>query len=239
MNKNIQLKKYASFEKLSFAVSIRCEYQLQKVLSQDGKASFIIPGGTTPASVFSKLSQSSLDWKNITIGQSDERWLPSEHSQSNLGLTSKTLLINNAKNANYIAMKNSHTKAISGEAECNKAYEKLARPFSLTMLGMGTDGHIASLFPNSKTIEQAMDKNNSDLCIAIDATDCQVAGDYPERMSLTLSAILNSQLIILLITGEEKLSVIEQAMKNNQPEILPVSALVNQKNTPVEIYWCQ
>ena len=234
---NIQINKYGTRDKLFSAVADRCQAQLQLVLEQNGEASFIIPGGTTPGPIFAQLAISSLDWKSITIAQSDERWLSAEHAQSNQGLTTRTLLIENAKNARYIGMKNPHTSALEGEADCNKVYQKLVSPYSLTMLGMGLDGHIASLFPNSKTINQALDLNNSNQCIAIDATGSEVAGDYPERMSLTLAAILNSELIILLITGEEKLNVIELAMQQHDPKRLPVSALLNQSNTPIAIYW--
>jgi len=239
MTNNITLNKFHSREELFAEVSNRCEYHLQQALLDKGKASFIVPGGTTPAPVFSQLSKVSLDWKNITIAQSDERWLAADHLQSNQRLTTKNLLINQAKAAKYIGMKNSHTSALTGELECCEDYKTLASPFSLTMLGMGLDGHIASLFPDSKSIIQALDLNNSNLCVAIDATNCEVAGDYPERMSLSLSAILNSHVILLLVTGDEKLSVIEKAMDSQMSPSLPVSYLFNQDNTPVEIYWCQ
>lgn len=235
--KNIKIQKYADREKLFAAVAMRCQRQLQLALEKYDEASFIIPGGTTPGPAFAQLAKSSLDWEKISIAQSDERWLPSDHPQSNQGLTARTLLIDNAKQANYVAMKNSHDKAVDGEEQCNSDYLRLAYPFSLTMLGMGLDGHIASLFPNSKPISEALDLQNTNPCIAIDGSGCPVAGDYPERMSLTLSAILNSKLIILLLTGEEKLEVIDLAVKENQPEKYPVSALLNQSKTPVEIFW--
>lgn len=235
--KNIQIHKYENRDRLFSAVADRCQQQLQFALEKNNEASFIIPGGTTPGPAFAQLAKSSLDWEKISIAQSDERWLSKDHLQSNQGLTSRTLLIDNAKKANYVAMKNFHDNAIDGESQCNIDYLKLASPFSLTMLGMGLDGHVASLFPNSKPIRQALDLQDSNLCIAIDGSGCPVAGDYPERMSLTLAAILNSDLIILLLTGDEKLKVIDLAEKENQPEKYPVSALLNQTDTPVEIFW--
>ena len=235
--KNIQIHKYQDRDKLFAAVAARSQQQLQLVLENNSEASFIIPGGTTPGPAFAQLAKSSLDWKKITIAQSDERWLPSDHPQSNQGLTARTLLIDNAEKANYVAMKNSHDNAIDGERQCNRDYQRLASPFSLTMLGMGLDGHVASLFPDSKPIRHALDLQNSNPCIAIDGSGCPVAGDYPERMSLTLAAILNSALIILLLTGDEKLEVIDLAKQENNPEKYPVSALLNQTKTPVEIFW--
>ncbi len=234
---NIQIHKYTSRDELFSAVADRCQEQLKITLDKNNEASFVIPGGSTPGPAFKQLANSSLDWKKITVAQSDERWLPSNHPQSNQGLTERTFLIENAKEAKYVAMKNPHDRAIDGEAQCNRDYLEFSSPFSLTMLGMGLDGHVASLFPNSKPINQALDLTNSNICIAIDGSGCPVAGDYPERMSLTLAAILNSDLIILLLTGEAKLEVINLAKKENKPEKYPVSGLLNQTNTPVEIFW--
>jgi len=236
---NIKLKKFSTRDELFSAVAKRCEVQLSQSINNNGKASFIIPGGTTPAPAFKKLANSNLDWEKITVAQSDERWVEADHPQSNQGLTAKTLLIDNASIAGYLPMKNSASSTGEGLKECDASYGQLASPFSLTMLGMGLDGHIASLFPGSKEIEQGLDLSNQDLCIAIDASGCEVAGDYPKRMSLTMSAILTSELILLLVTGKEKLEVIQTALINNQPLVQPVAAILNQTNVPVEIYWSE
>ncbi len=236
---NIEIKQFLSRDELFEAVAKRCEVQLNKSIQENGQASFIIPGGTTPAPAFKKLANGNLDWKNITVAQSDERWVEADHPQSNQGLTAKTLLIDNAKSAGYVAMKNSATSTEKGLVECNNSYKTLASPFSVTMLGMGLDGHIASLFPGSKEINHGLDLSNPDLCIAIDANGCDVAGDYPNRMSLTMSAIIKSELIILLVTGQEKLEVIQNAQTKNQPLIQPVAAILNQTTVPVEIFWAE
>lgn len=232
------LKKFPSKQQLQLAVANRCSQQLEKMLKRNGKTSFIIPGGSTPGPVFEQLSNSDLDWKNISIAQSDERWVESSHSQSNQGLTERTLLINQAKNATYIAMKNTAPSPALGETLCNESYQKLISPFGLTMLGMGLDGHFASLFPGCNNLSEALRLDNKNTCIAINAHGCKVAGEYPERMSLTLRAILCSQLIILLVTGDDKLALLESAKQLNEPMKTPISALLNQTTTPIEIYWC-
>jgi len=237
MNSNVQLEQFESRKDLYIAVTSRCESHFNKTLQENKRASFIVPGGTTPAPVFKNLSRSTLDWKNISVALSDERWLTADHLQSNQKLIAETLLINNAKSAQFVAMKNTSHTALEGLQECCNDYKSLVQPFSLTMLGMGGDGHIASLFPDCKEIGKALDLNNKELCTSIDASGCPVAGDFPERMSLTLSAIINSQLIILLVTGEKKLDVINAAIEKYQPTVYPVSALLHQQNAPVEIYW--
>jgi 6-phosphogluconolactonase len=236
---NVIFKKFENKIELFSNVATRCEQILSDALENDADVSFIVPGGSTPAPAFEQLSKSDIDWKKVFVAQSDERWLDRDHAQSNQRLTEENLLINNAKDANYVAMKNQADTAVLGMQECNDKYESVSSPFSLTMLGMGLDGHFASLFPGSKNIELNMDLNNQQVCVSIDANGCEVAGNFPERMSLTLSAILNSKIIILLIIGNQKMAVIERAIKNNHPLLTPISALVNQTRTPVEIYWCE
>jgi len=236
---NISIKRFSDRESLFEAVAIRCQQQLSNVIAEQGIASFIVPGGSTPAPVFERLSKTNLDWKNITIALSDERWLERDHQQSNQRLIESTLLINQAKNARFVAMKNEIKEASLGEKDCNFAYQKILSPFSLTLLGMGADGHFASLFPGINNLESALAPDNEKQCISIDATGSEVAGDYPERMSLTLSAILKSEVIVLLITGKEKLKVIENSQKESSSKKYPISKLINQKQSPVEIYWCE
>lgn len=238
-NANIQFFKHPTKDILFSSTAEICEKQLRETLISKDKASFIIPGGTTPGPLFAQLSKSPLDWSKVTIAQSDERWVDREHSQSNQKLTEEMLLINQAAIANYVAMKNEAASAKDGEAKCNQFYAALASPFSLTMLGMGLDGHIASLFPNPRIIEQGLTEGKTKQCVAIDATGCKVAGDYPERMSLTFDAILNSELIIILMIGQAKFQVVSNALNNTDPNQYPISALLNQENTPVQIHWCE
>lgn len=236
---NIKIFKHKNKTELFAETANRCLEQLSQSLAENGKASFIIPGGTTPGPAFEQLSKANLAWENVTIAQSDERWVAAEHPQSNQRLTEQTLLINQAKHANYIAMKNQQASAKLGEAQCDSEYQTMQNPFSLTMLGMGLDGHIASLFPNKRIIDSALIQNKDKLCMAIDATGCEVAGDYPERMSLTFSGILNSELILILMIGNAKFEVINQALNNTDPLKFPISVLLNQTETPVEIHWCE
>lgn len=237
--KNIEIIKYKNKNELFSETAMRCQQQLGKALAKNGKASFIIPGGTTPGPAFEQLSKANLAWNDVTIAQSDERWVAADHPQSNQRLTEQTLLINQAKQAQYVAMKNQHATAKLGEAQCDSEYKAMPNPFSLTMLGMGLDGHIASLFPNKGIIDTALKQKKENICMAIDATGCEVAGDYPERMSLTFTGILNSELIVILILGQAKFDVVNLATNNTDPLAFPISVLLNQTETPVEIHWCE
>lgn len=214
-----------------------CVKKLARRLQQDGQASFIVPGGTTPAPVFELLSKTELDWKNITIAPSDERWLEKDHDNSNEKLIRQTLLINQASSAHFISMKSDYDTAKKAQQQCSTRYQQMPKPYEIIMLGMGPDGHFASLFPQSKGVQQALDVEDEKSCIAIDATGCAVAGKFTERMSMTLSAILNSRHIILLFTGKEKLAIFEKAKSNNDSNKLPICALIHQNTVPVDVFW--
>ncbi len=214
-----------------------CASKLKQALQQNKKASFIVPGGTTPAPVFNLLSKTELDWGNITVAPSDERWLENNHDNSNEKLIHKMLLINQASSAHFIAMKSEHKTATDAEQPCSERYQQMPSPYNVILLGMGPDGHFASLFPSSAPIEQALDTHGKKICIAINATGCKVAGEYTERMSMTLAAFLNSRHIILLFTGEQKLAVFEKAKQMNDRHQLPICALIHQNQVPVDLFW--
>ena len=102
---------------------------------------------------------------------------------------------------------------------------------------MGSDGHFASLFPGCEQINEALDISQSKMVTAINAASCPVAGKFTQRISLTLAALLNSNIIIILITGQEKRDVIEASLKQDNKFDRPIIALLEQTKTPVEIHW--
>ena len=228
---------YKDRESLYQSVADKCAEQLTADTDKKGEGSFIVPGGTTPAPVFSKLSMMPLQWADISVSPSDERWIDVDHKQSNQFLIEQTLLINHASAARFIGLKNKSPTASEGEGETEKRLQQLARPASVTMLGMGPDGHFASLFPGCPQIKEALDIEQNKRCIGIDARGCAVAGEYTNRMSLTLSSLINSNLVIILITGNEKLKVVRDALAKKSDT--PVASLLNQTKTPVEIHWAE
>ena len=228
-----------SREELFTKVANKCASRLTRGVEKQGRASFVVPGGTTPAPMFELLSNMSLDWHNILVAPSDERWIPTDHESSNQRLVEENLLINQASKARVMSLKNDAATPQAGEAVAEKSVSELEQPFDITLVGMGNDAHFASLFPGTPQTAEALDPETTKKCIGIDATGCPVAGDFTQRISLTLSAILNSKLVIVLITGEEKLEVVRQAQQKLAPLEQPISALLNQNQTPVEIYWAK
>lgn len=208
---------------------------IEEDLKAYNKATLLLSGGSTPGPLYQRLSSAAIPWNKVDIALVDERWVDTTHSASNERLLRENLLINQATNANFLSMKNSHESAIAGAAECNKQYSELSSPYTLCLLGMGTDGHTASLFPNAKGITEAL--HISQYCTAINALSSTTTGDYLERMTMTPWSILQSKKLILLFIGKVKWSVYAQAQYSASAKELPLSIFLQQKKIDVDVYW--
>jgi len=230
---------FKSQNELIASVAEQIKNTITLAIAKKGKASIVVPGGSTPAPVFKRLSKMDLDWQKVHITLSDERWLPIDHPHSNQNLLHSQLLVANASNANLLSLKSDADTPQAGLAEVEQRLQQAGGKFDLVLLGMGTDGHFASLFPGISNLSQALDIKRKEKCIAINASGCPVAGDYPMRISLTLSALTNSERMMLMITGQQKLDVVREALVDKNPLSKPIAALFNEAQTPVEIYWAE
>ena len=149
---------------LTAELSATLEQSLRDGIKNDGRAVLMVSGGSSPAPAYKHLSTLDLDWQNVDVAMVDERWVDADQSGSNETFISNNLLINNAATANYIGMKGPEASAILGQSTCEQRYQQLAAPFDLTLLGMGHDGHTASLFPQAQGLEAALDAKNKNIC---------------------------------------------------------------------------
>ena len=219
------------------ALEAECVAALNQAVEERGEATFMVSGGSTPEPLYKSLSQQDLPWESIYVALVDERWVDFDHDKSNEAFTVKHLIQNKAEAANLVGMKNTADTAQEGLADCEAAYQQLAQPFDITILGMGSDGHTASLFPHANGLEAALNPDSSELCAAITAHQSEVTGAITERMTLSLAGLLKSKVLILLITGQEKLDVLRKAQAGNDVKEMPVRAVLQQDRVPVEVYW--
>jgi len=219
------------------ALQQECENALRTAVDENGEATFMVSGGSTPEPLYKSLSQSDLPWDSIYVALVDERWVDFDHDKSNEAFIVKHLKQNKAEAAHLVGMKNEAVTAAIGLEDCEAVYQQLAQPFDVTILGMGSDGHTASLFPNAPGLAEAINPESNQLCAAIIAIQSEVTGAITERMTLTLAGLLKSKLLVLLITGEEKLAVLRAAQSGTDVKAMPIRAVLQQEQVPVLVYW--
>lgn len=204
---------------------------LGQAVQKKGKASMLLSGGTSPGEYYKALSHEDLPWSDIYFSLSDERWVAPDHADSNELLVHNTLLQNKAAAANFVGLKSAADTVGAGRPLTNKALEALPRPFDIVLLGMGTDGHTASLFPDSMDTAAALDMENTSATWPIRRGDAQVP-----RLSMSLKSLLNTDEIKLLFFGEEKWAIYEEAIGLESMD-RPVSFILNQARVAVTVYW--
>jgi|TARA_B110000879_G_scaffold183946_1_gene243153 6-phosphogluconolactonase len=228
-----EMLEFENASALDIALSEKVSGLLGASIASQGSASLVVSGGRTPMGFFHLLSQQPLDWSKVTVLLADERWVNADHADSNEKLVRENLLINEASQANYLALKNSADQAVDGEAECEKALAELGA-FTVLILGMGDDGHTASLFPGSDALAAGLDMNSGRDCIAVTPLNAP-----HQRMSLTLPRLLNSQQIVIHISGASKQQVLSQAQSGDDVMELPIRSILQQQRAPLSIYWAK
>lgn len=221
---------FDSRDAASAAAAAHIVEALARRLDVQGEASLVVSGGSSPAGVFAALSRAALAWSDVHVIMSDERWVPPDHADSNERLVRDTLLTGAAQDATLLPF---FAPGTAIEARCDALNDELRLapfPFACALLGMGEDGHFASLFPDADNLAEGLDVDSSRLCIPV----ITAASEHP-RLSLTLSALSRSDEILLLIFGERKREIYETAKQDANG--FPVSHLLRQKRAPVHLYW--
>jgi 6-phosphogluconolactonase len=217
---------------LAHALSGEIQVDLQEAIAARGTASMVVSGGTTPRPLFEQLAQEKLDWQQVWITLADERWVDANSEFSNERSVREHLLKDRAAAAHFIALKNPAPTPEAGVEWAWRALTRLPRPYDVVVLGMGEDGHFASLFPTSLGIARALDSAASPACIAMHSLSPPHA-----RISQNAAALLDARRIVLHFTGEAKWAVYQRAKQTGSMTELPVRVLLQQLETPIDIFW--
>ena len=190
---------------------------LTSSISLNDRASFVVCGGNSPLQLYKNLSSKNLDWSKVSIFLGDDRVLPADHKDSNNFLIHQYLIKNNATAASFHALLD-HKDSMEG-IKC---------PFDVVLLGLGNDGHFASLFPAQLNIPEAFDAEASPTIIV---SDQELGSPSYKRVSMNLSLLTNTKRCILLVPSSEKRKIVETAYTDNQ---LPLHFLLTQQKIKVE-----
>jgi len=214
------IETYPNAAALADAAAHAIEAQLVQALRTHGRAGLVATGGRSPGPIFDRLAAAaSLDWTRVVVTLSDERCVEPDDPVSNAKAVRELLLQGPGAKAHLLPL----------WPEPDPAALAALQPFDAVMLGMGEDGHIASLIPGDPGLEDGL--TTSDLTRRVP----EGLGKPPvARVTLTLQALLNARAIFLLIAGEAKRGVIGRALAG---EDLPVGRLISQSKAPIRIFW--
>ena len=204
-------------------------------IRQRGRAGLALAGGRTPSEIYRRLSRRPLSWDKVAVTLTDERWAPSNSLESNALLLRCMLFKEAASSAVFVPLK-TDTDA-DPESAARGAEERLGAmgwPLDLVLLGMGEDGHVASLFPGNPELDQGLDAGGHRRCMAVAPGE---PAPPQARLSLTLAALLDARCVFLVIRGDDKLQALARARDHADPVRAPVLALLGQNRTPVHILW--
>ncbi len=222
----MQIKKFENKKNLERTLLLKISTCISDAIKKYGDARFLLSGGSTPMNLYSLLSEETIEWEKVKIGLVDERFVPKENLFNNETQIKNNLLKNSAKFATIFGMVYNYENEMLNLKMVNQQYKTFFERIDFTILGMGEDGHTASLFPGDKESEELMNTSN----MGVFSTK---SPSFPyNRITCSKELIANSNYIALFINGETKFNV----LKNSIETQVPISYFVkNSKN--MEIYY--
>lgn len=228
-----QLNEFGQRSELDIALADKVANILAEAVAKRGKASIAVSGGSTPKGFFKALSQKSLPWSDITITLADERWVNIDSDASNTRLVHENLLQNNAVNAKFFHLKQGDELTSETLSDLNLAAESSLLPLDVLILGMGEDGHTASLFPCSEQIDECLSASTAPLLKVVPKTAPH------DRISFSFAHLKVSKNVVLHISGESKKEVLEKALADTNIKEMPIRAFLQDPNITTNVYWAE
>ncbi len=219
---------FASRHDASRAAAGLAAEALRGALNTGTRARLFASGGSTPVDMYDELSVYDLNWAEVDVALVDERCVPIDHVASNARLVREHLMGGVAGRATFHPM-----YLENGASDVAGTYEALM-PADFIVLGMGLDGHTASWFPGAVNLQDTL--ASGDTVAEIDATGCDVAGEFTRRLTLTRQAVARSNQGVLLIFGEPKRRVLDASFA--QPVMdAPIRAALEDLSNRLTIVW--
>jgi 6-phosphogluconolactonase len=226
------LQRFTTLDEAAIALAQQVAAALRDGLALRSAASLAVPGGRTPMPLFHALREADLDWSRVGVTLTDDRWVGETHAASNGALVRRELLVTRAATARFHPLYDGSATAVGAAASVWQSLAPLPRPFDAVVLGMGDDGHFASLFPGSPGLSAALNPAAPPACVAM-----QAPSEPASRISLNLAALLATRRLFLFITGNHKRDLLLAAARRDGHAVLPVAALLAQRVPMPEVFW--
>lgn len=229
-----QINDFNSRHHLDQALADNVSQILQSAIALKGKASIAVSGGSTPKGFFTVLSNKDIDWKKVTITLADERWVDINSDASNTRLVHENLLQNKAAVAKFFHLKQGDNLCEETLADLNIAADNLLLPLDVVILGMGEDGHTASLFPCSEQIQSGLDISNQSSLMKVEPKTAP-----HQRITFSFAALRQSKNIFLHLCGDSKKQVLNKALSDDDFFEMPIRAFLQDESIDTQVYWAE
>jgi 6-phosphogluconolactonase len=223
---------YDSLDELADALAGDVGFIIESAVDARGASLIAVPGGTTGPAVFAKLAEQKLPWKKVTIIPTDDRLVPMDDERSNIRAIAKAFLPLGAR-VIPIATDIPDYRLAGNSADAR--LQDLPWPPDLVWLGMGKDGHTASIFAGPD-LQDALEAPKARRAVGVMPDPLPSDAPVP-RVTLTRSAILSARTVTIVITGDEKRALLEQAIEDGQSSKLPIGRVLAEVEQPIDIHW--
>lgn len=223
---------YDSIDEMADAVAGDIGFIIESALEARGEALIALPGGNTPKPVFERLVKAKINWKKVTIIPGDERLVPMTDERSNVRMIAQTFLPTGARVIPITGDIDDY-KLAGNSADAR--LQDLKWPPDLVWLGMGSDGHTASIFAGPD-LDDALNAPKGRHAVGV-MPDPLPPEAPVARVTLTRSAILSARTILITITGQAKRDLLEGAIEDGQSSKLPIGRVLAEAEQPIDIHW--
>lgn len=220
---------FAEGAELARGLAERVATELEVALRTRGRALLAVSGGSTPKRFFAELSKADVDWSAVDITLADERWVPATDERSNARLLREHLLVNAAAAARFLPLHIEDQGPDAGAVLLEQDFVGLL-PIDVLVLGMGADGHTASLFPEGDQLDAALDPAGPRVLLPMHAP-----GAPEPRITFTLPVLAAARHLHLHIEGAAKQTVLREALARGE---LPIAKVLAACERAVDVWTC-
>ncbi len=225
---------YEDAEELAEAVAGDVGFIIESALDARGQCLIALPGGQTPMPIYEKLAKAKIDWKKVMIVPTDDRIVAMTDPLSNAAMLARIFLPKGARVIPFISDKAPDHKAAGRAADAR--LQELPWPPDLVWLGMGNDGHTASIFAGPD-LDEALDAPKARRAVGV-LPDPLPAEAPVARVTLTRAAILSARTLTVVVTGKDKKKLLERAIKDGAGSPLPIGRVLADAEQAIDIHWC-